>query len=144
MLTKHVVLYADDDVDDIQLVKDAFSNYYNKVELICVADGFEAISYLKNIPPTAPLPCLIILDINMPRMNGKETLAKIRQMKRFENAPAILFTTSSQSGDKAFAAQHNAGFLTKPIDFEQLEFITTTFIERCTDEVKRSIREQIH
>jgi len=143
MSAKLVVLYADDDVDDIQLIRDAFSPYSNKVELICVSDGLEAISFLKNIPHTAPSPCLIILDINMPRMDGKEALAKIRQMKRFENAPAILFTTSSQPIDKAFATKYNAGFFTKPMDYNQVDIVVSTFIEHCTDEINKNIETPI-
>jgi len=143
MAAKHIVLYADDDVDDIQLVKEAFANYSKNVELICVSDGLEALSFLKNIPQTEPSPCLIILDINMPRMDGKEALAKIREMKRFEDAPAILFTTSSQPIDKAFATKFKAGFLTKPIDFKQVDIVAAKFIEHCTDEIKKNIRSQI-
>jgi CheY-like chemotaxis protein len=143
MSARHLVLYADDDIDDIQLVRDAFMNYTNKVELVCVSDGLEAISFLKSIPHSDPSPCLIILDINMPRMDGKEALVKIRQMERFEDSPAILFTTSSQSIDKAFAAKYNAGFLTKPIDYNQVDSVASTFIDQCTEEIKKNIRKQI-
>jgi CheY-like chemotaxis protein len=139
MSVKNIVLYADDDADDIQLVKDAFLQYSKNVELITAIDGMEALSYLKNLSKDDTIPCLIILDINMPRMDGKEALIKIRAMKQFENIPTILFTTSSQPNDKDFAKKYNAGFVTKPIDFSQMEIIAGKFIEHCNDDIKKDI-----
>lgn len=143
MSTKNVVLYADDDYDDIQLVTEAFVNYSNNVDLLNFADGLEVLSFLKNLPPDESTPCLIILDINMPRLDGKETLIKIREMNRFKDVPAILFTTSSLKQDKEFASKYNAGFLTKPIDFNQMDIIAGKFIEHCTEEIKRNIKREV-
>ncbi len=143
MSAKNIVLYADDDLDDIQLVREAFFNHSRNVELVTVADGVEIVSFLKNLSIDEPAPCLIILDINMPRMNGKEALVKIREMKRFEEVPAILFTTSSQKQDKDFAKKYNAGFLTKPIDYHQMDIIVNNFIENCSDEVRKNISLKI-
>ncbi|MDQ6814758.1 MAG: response regulator [Bacteroidota bacterium] len=143
MSAKNVVLYADDDLDDIQLVTEAFLHHSQNVELITVDDGLEALSYLKSLSTDDPTPCLIILDINMPRMNGKEALIKIRQMQRFRNVPSILFTTSSQPRDKDFADRYDAGFLTKPIDFTQMDVIASKFIEHCTSQVKNDIRKEL-
>jgi CheY-like chemotaxis protein len=142
MSAKNIVLYADDDTDDIQLVTDAFYTYSQNVELVTVSDGLEALAYLKNLSIDAPSPCLIILDINMPRMDGKEALMKIRQMERFEDVPSILFTTSSQPRDKDFANRYNAGFLTKPIDITQMNIIADTFIDHCSEEIKKNIRKE--
>jgi CheY-like chemotaxis protein len=139
---KNLVLYADDDVDDLQLVKDAFEEHSSNVDLVTVKDGVEALSYLKNIIEENMTPCLIILDINMPRMNGKETLLRLREIKQLESVPVILFTTSSQTLDKKFAQQYNAGFITKPIDTTQLNIISDQFIEHCNEEVKRNIRKK--
>jgi len=143
MLPKNVVLYADDDIDDLQLIKEAFSPYSDNVELITVSDGLEAVTYLENIPLHQPTPCLIILDINMPRMDGKEALKTIRDINRFEEIPAILFTTSSQSKDKEFAKIYNAGFLTKPIDYHQVDKIAGQFIDHCSDEIKKQLLRDI-
>lgn len=144
MLTENIVLYADDDLDDLQFIKDAFSRYSDNVELVTVSDGFEAISFLNNIPVDQPVPCLIILDINMPRLDGKEALKIIRETERFEKVPAILFTTSSQVRDKEFAKKYNAGFRTKPIEYSELDIIAGHFIEYCTDETKNKVMKQIN
>jgi len=139
--TKNIVLYADDDIDDLQLVQDAFLQYANNVKVITLNDGIEALSYLKNLNEFDPGPCLIILDVNMPRMNGKEALLLIRQMKRFESVPIILFTTSNQLVDKDFAKRYKAGFITKPIHIRQMAVITDKFIDYCTEEVRKNIRK---
>ncbi len=137
---KHIVVYADDDPDDIELVEDAFKRYANNVEVVTFRDASQALSYLKNQTDLDPLPCLIILDINMPLMSGKEALVRLRQMDRYEAIPVVLFTTSSMPVDKTFAQHYNAGFITKPLGYEQMEIITKQFIDHCTDETQKKIR----
>lgn len=143
MTLKHTVLYADDDVDDIELLKDVFLPYSNNVELVTFANGFQLISYLQNLKTEDASPCLIILDINMPLLDGKETLIEIRNSYRTKEVPVILFTTSSQPRDKEFAFKYNAGFITKPLNYQQLGHIADIFIDYCSDEVKKSIRKVI-
>lgn len=140
---KNIVLYADDDIDDLQLVQEAFSNYSSNVEVITVTDGTEVLSYLQGLSDFDPSPCLVILDINMPRMSGKETLMKLRQLERFETVPVMLFTTSSMPMDMAFASRYKAGFLTKPIDVRQMDKITSQFIDHCSEGVRKNIRRQM-
>ncbi|HEX2606218.1 MAG TPA: response regulator, partial [Flavisolibacter sp.] len=77
-LSKSLVLYADDDSDDIELIQDAFRAYAHNVELVVFRNGLELLDYLKEIRPYQPNPCLIILDINMPILDGKDTLKRIR------------------------------------------------------------------
>jgi CheY-like chemotaxis protein len=139
---KNIVLYADDDTDDLELVQDSFSLYSNNVEVITARDGSQALSFLHRLDDNDPAPCLIILDINMPVINGKEALIKIREMPRFESIPVVLFTTSSLPVDKGFASKYNAGFVTKPLDVMQMEIITELFIDHCADEIKKNIRRQ--
>lgn len=128
---KSIILYAEDDEDDQQLIKESLSKYSSDVEIIIRNNGVEAVSYLNNLSTSDPSPCLIILDINMPRMNGIEALKQIRRNKRFAKTPAILFTTASQQQDKNFATEYQAGFITKPIDSTQMKRIAETFIEHC-------------
>ena len=136
----HLVLYADDDADDIKFVEESFSETTENVELVTACNGVDLIKYLEERKPLDPNPCLIILDVNMPMMNGKETLMKIRNMDRFKSIPVVLFTTSSNEFDKNFAKKYNAGFLTKPLDNSQMKTITEQFIEHCSDEVRQHIR----
>lgn len=140
---RNVVFYADDDLDDLELVKDAFAQYSKNVEVLTATDGSKALSYLSNLKKYDTLPCLIILDVNMPIINGKETLLRLREIEHFQDVPVVLFTTSSQPMDKSFAKKYNAGFITKPIDVKQMEVIADQFIEHCSEEIRDKIRRQI-
>lgn len=137
----HLVLYADDDIDDIKFVTDSFAESTQNIELITAYNGLDLLKYLEKLNQLDPNPCLIILDVNMPKLNGKETLLKIRNMERFHNIPVVLFTTSSADFDKSFAKKYGAGFVTKPLDSIQMKNITDRFIEHCSDEVQKSIRK---
>lgn len=137
---KHIIVYADDDPDDIELVEDAFKKYASNVEVITFMDASQALSYLKGLPDGDPLPCLIILDINMPLLSGKDALIRLRQMNKFEAVPVVLFTTSSMPIDKTFAQHHKAGFITKPLGYEQMEMITKQFINHCTEDTQKKIK----
>jgi CheY-like chemotaxis protein len=141
---KHLILYADDDIDDLRFVEQAFSESMLNIELVTVKDGVKAIDYLNSLSILDPNPCLIILDINMPKLNGKEALQEIRKMDRFENIPVVLFTTSSLEQDRSFAIQYKAGFVTKPLNAQQMQRITDQFIEHCSDEIKKSIRRRLN
>lgn len=136
---KYTVLYADDDSDDLMLIRDAFNDFASNIEVVTAGDGKQALLYLNNLTPLDPAPCLIILDINMPLMSGKEALVVIRTMERFKDIPVVLFTNSSLLHDKNFAVQYKAGFITKPFDMKEMEDIPSQVIEYCSDEVKETI-----
>jgi CheY-like chemotaxis protein len=140
---KNLIIYVDDDPDDLILVEQSFRQYSNNVEVITFMDGTHAFNYLKSLPEFDPVPCLIILDINMPGLNGKGILIKLRDLSRFKSVPIVLFSTSSLPSDKEFAILHSAGFVTKPLDINQMEAITDQFIDQCTEEIRKKIRKQI-
>jgi CheY-like chemotaxis protein len=137
---KNLVLYADDDADDLQLVQEAFAEYAKDVEVITVADGGQALAWLQRLTDDDPVPCLVILDVNMPVMDGKQVLVRLRRLERFESVPVVLFTTSSLPADKQFAEKYGAGFITKPLNLKQMELITEEFIGHCVEEVRKKIR----
>jgi CheY-like chemotaxis protein len=138
---KSLVLYADDDHEDIELVSEAFRHYSQNVELVTFNDGVEMLNYIRTIDPLQPAPCLFIIDINMPGINGKETLKRLRSFEAFSDVPAVLFSTSTLPADAAFAKNYNAGFVTKPLYTEQVHQIIDQIIEHCSDEVKKMIRK---
>lgn len=137
---KNTIVYADDDLDDIELLKEAFACMAGDVDLITCSNGAETLHYLKALSYDEPSPCLIILDINMPIMDGRETLSTLRNMNRFAETPVVLFSTSSQTHDKEFARQYKAGFITKPLDVKEMAKIADSFIDHCTDEIKKKLR----
>ena len=136
---KSLVLYSDDDPDDIELIRDAFGEFSASIELVSFPSGRDLLSYLIALTPLQPTPCLLVIDINMPGLNGKETLAHIRRIEGFERIPAVLFSTSTMPADAAFARSHDAGFVTKPLMAQQIKEIVDQLIAHCTDEVKERI-----
>jgi CheY-like chemotaxis protein len=135
--TRFVVIYADDDQDDLLLMREAFSKYDNSVEMITVNDGTDLLEYLNVVYHTNLLPILIILDINMPKLNGKETLKAIRKIELFNTIPVILYSTSSSAVDKEFASQHEATFFSKPYTYSELEKVTEKFLEHIKPEIRQ-------
>ncbi|MDQ3551274.1 MAG: response regulator [Bacteroidota bacterium] len=140
---KNIILYADDDPDDLELVQEAFRKYAANVDVLTATDGSQALSYLLSINDGDPSPCLIILDINMPMLSGKDVLVRLRQEERFEATPVVLFTTSSMSLDAQFAKHYNAGFITKPLDSGQMRKITEQFIRHCTEDIQKLIKRTL-
>ena len=138
---KYYVFYADDDPDDLQLVQESFAQYAKNVELITARDGTTALNYFHKLQAGDPMPCLIILDINMPGVDGKKLLVKLRLMEKLADVPVVLFTTSTQPIDHLFAKKYNAGFVTKPLNVKQMEAIIDQFIDHCTEDIKKRIRK---
>src|SRR5690606_16589234 len=119
---RYLVLYADDDADDVDLMMEAFSKF-SRMSVLTKKDGLEVLHFLNEMIKESHLPCLVILDINMPRLDGKETLKRLRKIEALNEVPVVLFTTSSSPEDEKFAHKLNAGYLIKPMDTSQLEFI---------------------
>lgn len=128
---KNIVLYADDDLDDQYIVQEAFRQFDESIEVVCLTNGKKAMEYLNQMCSAYHLPCLVILDINMPVQDGKKTLQEIRDHEALKDLPVVLFTTSSNPADETFAYQHKAGFITKPTAVNDLHSIASHFISHC-------------
>ncbi|HEU0063603.1 MAG TPA: response regulator [Flavisolibacter sp.] len=135
------VIYVDDDTDDLFLIEQLFLEYAINMEMLPFNDSMKAYSFLKNLPGSGVQPCLIILDINLPGISGKELLVKLRNTNQYASIPIVLFSTSSSNIDKDFAYRYNAGFITKPLNFDQMGKIIGQFIELCADDIKKFIRK---
>ncbi|MFL5741603.1 MAG: response regulator [Flavisolibacter sp.] len=136
---RNLVLYADDDVEDRQLIRDAFDEFSNSIDLLDFEDGAGLLRYVEQLEALQPKPCLIIIDINMPRLDGKETLRRLRKLDGFEDVPAVLFSTSTLPSEAAFARCFNAGFVTKPLHTTQIQQIVDVLMEHCNDEIKKRL-----
>jgi CheY-like chemotaxis protein len=120
-MKKNTILWADDDADDLQMMREILMKN-NKDYLIAeVGNGKEALNYLRKAKEVNQLPALIILDINMPILDGKETLAIIKNSKEYSNIPVVIFTTSESELDKMYCRRFNTEMITKPPSFSTLE-----------------------
>jgi CheY-like chemotaxis protein len=112
------ILLVEDDPGDVVLVREAFE--HNKVhnELRVASDGVYALEQL--LDPERSLPDLILLDLNLPRMDGRELLAKIREDPRLTQIPVVVLTTSDAETDILRSYQlHANAYGTKPVDLSR-------------------------
>jgi CheY-like chemotaxis protein len=124
---RFTILLAEDEEADAHLVRVALRENHILADLHHVIDGREALEFLRRQGPLfakAPRPDLILLDLNMPRMDGRECLHAIKQDPHLDDIPVVILTTSEIERDVVAAyAQGVAGFITKPVDVQQ--FIAT-------------------
>ena len=126
MSNRITILVADDDQDDRQLTKEAFDEAKLTNDLRFVEDGAEVFEYLNRKgrfadPRSSPWPSLLLLDLNMPRMDGREVLEKLQADPRFRPIRVIVMTTSKAEEDILRSYKLAASsYITKPITFEAL------------------------
>ena len=129
--TIKTILYVDDDQDDLDMLRGAVEATDVNFQLIEAFDGVHALELLRQMKEVNELPCLIVLDINMPRMDGKQTLAAIKRDSALRTIPVVLFSTSSSSLDKTFAFSKNVELITKPLTVETLHAVATKLLHYC-------------
>lgn len=114
MNKKRIVLYADDDLDDKNWVKEACKSLNSSLQIKFVETGRCVLEYLHNTNDE-DRPSLIVLDLNMPELDGKQTLKSIKSNPDYKDIPVIIVTTSSNSIDKDVCKKLGASlFLIKP------------------------------
>ena len=119
-----VILLVEDEPADAHLLKVALRQTRALIDLHWVNDGIEALEFLRREGDyfrTAPHPDLILLDLNMPRMDGREFLAAIKQEPEFCNIPVVMLTTSDVERDIVASYQLGAaGYIVKPVSLTEL------------------------
>ena len=116
------ILLVEDDQIDVMNVKRAFKKNKITNPLHVASNGLEALAMLTGdgVPKINPLPKIILLDINMPKMNGIELLKELRANEEFKSTSVFIMTTSNDDTDKVEAYNLNvAGYILKPINFEK-------------------------
>ena len=125
------ILAADDDLEDLELIEDAFSSLEPDIALHKVTNGRAVIEYLNN-KPDSDLPCLIILDYNMPELNGSEVLAKISKEKRYDGIPKLVLSTSSAPIHIHECLINGASeYYVKPNSLRELESLAKKMLAFC-------------
>jgi len=140
MASDKSILLVDDDMVDVMTVKRAFKQIHvnNRVEV--KGDGEEALEYLRN---AAELPGVILLDLNMPRMNGKEFLTEIKSDEQLKSVPVIVLSTSGENSDirECFASSIVA-YIVKPVDYQDFVDDLRKFDMFWTTEDQAGIEKQ--
>jgi CheY-like chemotaxis protein len=132
-------LLVDDDTDDTSLFKEVLEEVNPSIIFNWAEDGQQALQFLKN--QKSELPDVIFLDLNMPRMGGKECLAEIKNDEKLHKIPVIMYTTSSQSKDIEETIQKGAiCFITKPTNMKELKNILSSIAGNVRSNLEKTLR----
>ena len=116
-----LILLADDDQEDLELLQEALNACDPETRMHSVLNGRLAVEYLENIKDDE-LPCLIVLDYNMPELNGAEILKALKQNSRYNSIPKIIWSTSGSELYKNLCLESGAhDYMIKPSNIRELE-----------------------
>jgi CheY-like chemotaxis protein len=133
------VLLVEDSLGDVRLTQEAFHEANEAIRLHVVFDGMEAMAFLRQEAPhaRAPRPDIILLDLNLPRMDGREVLARIKEDETLKMIPTIILTTSAAESDiqKSYKLQANC-YLNKPVELDAFENLVQSINDFWLTKVK--------
>jgi chemotaxis family two-component system response regulator Rcp1 len=115
------VLLVEDSPGDVRLTREALKDAKMHINLSVVSDGTEAMAYLRRekIHAEAPRPDLILLDLNLPKMDGRDVLKEIKESDALKSIPVVILTTSASPVDVERSYQLHANcYITKPVDLQ--------------------------
>jgi CheY-like chemotaxis protein len=123
------ILYAEDDPDDFEILKQSMFQVDEDMNIIQVPNGQEAINHLKRHIDHPP--CLIILDINMPMMDGRQAIRLIKEDDLLQHIPMVAFTTSTNPMDKLLCQKLKVDCLSKPNSIPDMEKMVNQLLHYC-------------
>ena len=123
------MIMADDDDEDRAMIREALSAIGSDEEVLYVENGAEVLPALDGL---GALPCLIVLDLNMPLMNGSQVLRALKSHPRFEKIPVVIYTTSANHLEQEACLSLGADqYLVKPLTFTECLEVARTFVAYC-------------
>jgi two-component system, chemotaxis family, response regulator Rcp1 len=133
------VLLVEDSPGDVRLTQEAFRAANKAIQLHVVVDGVEAMAFLRHegVHVHAPRPDLILLDLNLPKMDGREVLAHIKEDESLKLIPTVILTTSDAEADivKSYQLQANC-YLNKPVQLDAFENLVKSINDFWLTKVK--------
>jgi CheY-like chemotaxis protein len=126
----HRILYAEDDPDDFRLLHDALLLADASLQIVRANNGEEALRILQSADEHR-LPCLIILDINMPKIDGRQAILLIKADKRLQHIPIVTFTTSTNPLDKLLCQKLQVDCFSKPANINEIEAMAERLLDYC-------------
>jgi CheY-like chemotaxis protein len=122
------ILYADDDIDDQDMMREVLQQVAPDVQLVAKDNGEDLLRFAKELTDHANVPALIILDLNMPGLDGIQTLTRLKEIERYKQVPVLIFTTAVNETDKDRAFSYGAiAFVKKPSSYKDLHVIIASF-----------------
>jgi len=133
------VLLVEDSPGDVRLTREAFRDANMSIHLHVASDGVEAMAFLRHegAHADAPRPDIILLDLNLPKMDGREVLAHIKEDNSLKTIPTVILTTSAAEADvvKSYQLQANC-YLTKPVQLDAFEGLVKSINDFWLTKVK--------
>ena len=130
------ILYIDDDPDDLMIFGESIRNLYPGISVLKAQSGEEGINFLNLLEQeNRPFPSLIVLDMNMPKMDGRQTMLKIRSKESWEDIPIVIFTTSSNIVDVEFCKSYGIECITKPMSYNNLNYTIKQLVSYCNRQI---------
>ena len=140
------VLLVEDSPGDVRLTQEAFREANSTVHLHVACDGVEAMSFLNHEGAHAhsPRPDLILLDLNLPKMDGREVLARIKEDENLKTIPTVILTTSEAEADidQSYRLKANC-YLNKPVELESFEALVKSINDFWLTKVKLPQQRQV-
>ncbi|MGN6438243.1 MAG: response regulator [Agriterribacter sp.] len=128
---RNFLLVGEDDIDDQEMLKEIFAENFPLYRLVFMTNGHELLEYTVDLQ-NENLPCLILLDYNMPGLNGAEILKELSTDDRYRNIPRIIWSTSGADTYKALCIEHGANdYVVKPSTIKGLIEICRYFLSHC-------------
>lgn len=125
------ILLADDDAEDRSIIQDAMESLNAGDVMVFAKNGEELLVLLENTS-ASELPCLIVLDLNMPKMRGTQILSKVKSDEKIKEVPVIIYSTSINPVEREKCLALGAhSFITKPISFQESRETAQTFLQFC-------------
>jgi CheY-like chemotaxis protein len=128
-----IILYVDDDIDDIEIWKDIFTNFSNAPQFDTLNSGESALEHLAAIKEDQKRLCFLLVDMNMPKMDGKKLVEIIKQDKEFQEIPIAFVSTSMNPRDEEMALNLGVLYYRKPSSMEGLQQLASEIIEHCAE-----------
>jgi len=126
------IFLAEDDIDDQELLTEAFQHHNENIKVHSVNNGKKAVNYLNGLSQDA-MPCLIVLDFNLPEVDGSEILHFLSQESKFVNIPKVVWSTSnSQPYREACLALGATAYFTKPNDISGIDKLAKEMLNFCS------------
>jgi CheY-like chemotaxis protein len=124
------ILYVDDDIDDLNFMREAFLQLDPTIQVTEVNNGVEALNHLETLKTNlTSFPSLIIMDINMPLMDGRMTIKRIKEDAVLQPIPIVAFTTSNNPMDRLVCGQMGVNCVLKPNSAAELKQIAKAFLQ---------------
>lgn len=130
-MKQHKILHVDDDIDDLHLFEEAIQSVDAGFQVVQAHNGIDGLKKLQKMKEEATLPCLIVLDLNMPGVDGKQAFGIIKNDEKLSSVPIVILSTSNSAIDKLYFSRKNVEYITKPVSFDHLIQVATKLVGYC-------------